>query len=333
MSNIPLSSVKGPQNQSAGPLSGPSIAKNLNATTEEVKNSPLSSTAAIKQRVEKHSHWDQLGTINDKLMTLKDSQGLLEGIQKDLAKIGWEVAKSDDSTAHVSVLVDHLQEKVDGSGKVDGNLQPLQAPPVSSYLMNRVDLVGAKEHAEVLNVQTPTGHQFQLTYRENQTAEESLRHLEKALMSLDVDVSLSETGQLMLTGDRRVINGAWTLSGQGVRVPAGNPVEISPMRAPEALETLKKHIQGDRREASLGLVKELRVRVEGYKQSVSTELSAVRDEANRMGISNPMPKDQLLDLANTIAESISGGDFNDRIHAMRTQANLSRDMVVSALTR
>jgi len=330
MSNIPLSSVKGPQNQSAGPLHGQGIGKNRESV-ESASSTPRTQTALMNLRVQRHSQWRQISEIHEKVVTASEKKSVLDDIHRDVSKVGWELSKAATGSASLSLKLSSIQQKVESTGVVDGNLEALQSPPVASYLMNRVDLISSREEAEVLSIQTPNGQRLQLSYEPGQTAKENLSNIADEMAAIGVEADLSEGGQLRLTGNRSVISGQWIMVGQGVRVPAGDPVTISPMREPQALEALKRHVESGRTEESLSLVRSLRVQIEKVRNEASESLKIAEKEADASGVGSVKADDVAEGLAHSIAKTIDEGDFGTKFHALRTQANMTRQSVVSAL--
>lgn len=297
--------------------------------------------AAIKSSgFQRYNRWALIGYAQQRIGDAQASEQKLalayRQLQQVNAQLGQRARDAEKLAQQIRDLDQRLSEK---DSLLNAELKPkfLSAQARrQSYVMDRVDLTSPKNADERLQMVFPSAAQsVSVALPAASEGREVALLLNKSLAAERIEVSLDDRGQLLFSVDpeqQRKLEEPVLLSGQGIRVPAGNPVPVRLKPAPSELSKLADAVQrGDTQQEQVRLQKLLRTiessmrELKAFRQQVANQLDRVRVE------SAEMTERELAQIQSELVAQLQGGDFTASMTGLVAQANASRDTVVALL--
>ena len=160
--------------------------------------------------------------------------------------------------------------------------------------------------------------------------------LDRALRKEHIQARLNELGKLELSVPelhRRKLDEPVLLSGEGIRIPAGNPVPVQFKAKPGQLTQLGEGIdKGELRQEQqrlrrlLGEIEQSVRELKQFRQRMVKQLDRVKARSQNM------KQQELEQLQGKLGEQLREGGFMGTMSGLLAQANVSRQNVVALLT-
>jgi len=310
--------------------------------TATAANTPrAASTSSVKSSgFARYNRWALIGYAQQRIGDAQASEQKLVLAYRQLQQINTQLGHRTRDAAQLAQQIRALDRQVsEGDSQLNAELKPKLLSPQArrqSYVMDRVDLTSPKNADERLQMVFPSSAQsVSVALPAASQGREVAALLHKSLASERVAVSVDDSGQLVFSVDpseQRKLQEPVLLSGQGIRVPAGNPVPVRLKPAPTELSKLADSVQrGDTQQEQMRLQKLLRT-IEGsmrelkaFRQQVANQLDRVRQETAEM------TESELAQIQRELVSQLHGGDFTASMTGLVAQANASRDTVVALL--
>ncbi|MDX3774316.1 thermonuclease family protein [Chromatiaceae bacterium AAb-1] len=262
----------------------------------------------------------------------------LEQLKRQLISSGSAMtpAIQQQSQKQLQQLEQLVQQK---SSELTPQLEPRRNSPeaISRYLA-RVDLLSERrqpEHIQILLGRT--GNAVSLNLPAGQNAPENLHTVKQAFAQQQIKVDVDQQQRLYFSADQRnarKLQEPWLMSGEGVRVAAGNPVSVKLQQPESALQALSKNAE---RAAS---VQAYRAEIQQVQQRLKESL--VQIQAQRQALVAQLQQAQGVVVADDTAEleyisqqlriGMSSGS-STAVSAVMAQANVTRNLVEFGLAQ
>ncbi|WP_421201427.1 hypothetical protein [Aeromonas enteropelogenes] len=285
--------------------------------------------------------WALIGTAQQKISNAQGGEQALSQIWGALKRLeqqfGQDRAISGDLVSSLKQLEDKLTHT---NAPLTSALKPRLLTPAADnrvyYGSERLDLLSPKTNAERLIFSFPqTSSAVEVTLPAGASEVEVTSLLDKALRQEHIQVRLNELGKLelsVLASHRRKLDEPVLLSGEGIRIPAGNPVPVQFNPKPGPLAQLGESIgKGELQQEQQRLtrlqgeieqsVRELKV----FRQKMITQFGRVKAR------SQILKQEELEQLQGQLVQQLRVG-FMGTISGLQAQANVSRQNVVALLT-
>lgn len=297
-------------------------------------NETQDQSSGIQIKVQRHSQWVLLSQAQSQLARLQGTERSLIASYRELASLSRELERSGSETHQLAQRVRRLKARLEREGQMDGNLQPRQIPARANYILDRIDLLRPREQNERLNIRLPNGAHIALQIPAGGNPRDTLTQLSTQLRRHDIEVSDNGRGQLRLSGTAELLSSPWLFQGQGVRVPAGNPVTIQLAEEDDQLKQLADGLERSdssqerqRLRALLANLEQQRRELENQRQELLRKVAQLRAEAKASDA------DAHSELSESLKKTLKDGDFILQLNALLAQATLSRMSVVALLGR
>jgi|GEM_PF-2014768 len=318
-------------------------APSVPATAETGRAARAGATGAAAVRSSgfaRYNRWALIGYAQQRIGDAQASEQRLVLAYRQLQQINTQLATRAHDAEKLAQQIRSLDRQLsEGDSQLNTELKPKFLSPQArrqSYVMDKVDLTSPKTADERLQMVFPSvGRSVSVALPAASQGREVALLLDKSLAQERIGVSLDDGGQLVFRVDpaeRRKLEEPVLLSGQGIRVPAGNPVPVRLKPAPSELNKLADAVQrGDSQQEQQRLQKLLRTiessmrELKAFRQQVANQLDRVRSE------SAEMTERDLEQVQRELLTQLHGGDFSASMTSLVAQANASRDTVVALL--
>lgn len=221
---------------------------------------------------------------------------------------------------------------------LDAELLPMrQQPEVCRRIFSsRIDLLTPRPQNENINILLGrSGATVSLSLQAGASAEANLQHLQQAFARQQITVQVNAQQQLefsSLDSQKRKLEESWLLTGEGVRVAAGNPVAINLMlplcRLGRLLQTCT---QQNNPVALASLLTEEQQFIRKQLKLIQQQQADLNAHINQ--IAPPIQPEQAIELVNisSLLQQLMQPDSPKAINAFLAQAQASAFLVCFAL--
>lgn len=311
-----------------------------NSLTSRLSGQSASRQTKAVSQPERFNRWTLIGSAQQKISASQSSEQALAIAYRQLKQLERQLNQNQQVSSQLRQQLAELDEAIAGD---DGELTPDLKPKIlspdgnkSAYVLDKVDLLSTKAGSEKLKFFFPsTGHSSTVEIPANATTDDVLIRLQTGLASERIDVQINNDGLLqfsVITDNKRKLDEPVFFSGEGVRIPGGNPIPIKLTPADSELNKLGQGLSaGDIREEQNRLQKLL-----GNIESSMRELKKFRKQMllqmeRAKSQSIEIDEKELARLQQELKQQLGSGDFNNTYSGLLTQANVSRQNVVALL--
>lgn len=287
----------------------------------------------IRVKVQRHGQWALLSQVQTQLSRLQGTERSVINSYRELLSLSRELERTNHQSDELAAKVRQLSQKLKQEGLLDGNLQPRQNPVQESYILDRVDLLSPRSQQEQLAVRLPNGSMLSLQISAGTSLDGTLSQLSSQLKDQGIQVSTNNQGQLRLTGPKSLLTSPWVFQGQGVRVPAGNPVPIQLAPEQDQLSQLANGLENGQVAQEKQRIRTLLATLEQQRRDLENQRQALLRQVAQLRASEKIDPSQESDISSTLKKTLREGDFTLQLNTLMAQATLSRFSVVALLGR
>lgn len=290
----------------------------------------------------KLDNWALIGTAQQRVARAQGSEQALSQVWGELKRLEQQLGQNKSTSGELVDRLKSLEEKLTQPGApLTTELKPRLLATGNdsrvSYSPDRLDLLAPKASAERLTFTFPqTSSSVEVMLPAQAGEAEVASRLDKALRKENIQVRLNELGKLELSVPdqyRRKLDEPVLLSGEGIRIPAGNPVPVQFKPKPGQLTQLGDGIDKGEIKQEQQRLKRLLSQIEHsvrdlkqYRQKMVNQLDKVKARAQNI------EQAELEQLQGDLSTQLKDGGFTGTMSGLLAQANVSRQGVVALLT-
>ncbi|MCF3095891.1 hypothetical protein EHZ86_00810 [Aeromonas australiensis] len=292
--------------------------------------------------VVKLDRWALMGVAQQRIAHAQGSEQALGLIRNELKRIERQLSQQHVAGGDITSRLKQMDELlVEPRGPLTAELKPRLLASANGARINfttePLDLISPRNGAERLVFSFPqSASAVEVQLPAGASQGEIVSRLDKALSKEQIRVQLNELGKLELSiadSQRRKLDEPVLISGEGIRLPAGNPVPVQFKAVPSQLSKLGEGIsQGELRQERQRLQR-LLTEIESsmrdlkqFRQKMVQQLAQVKARAQ------PTNPAELEKVQAILSEQLRGGGFAGTMAGLLAQANVSRQNVVALLT-
>ncbi|MGN5139005.1 hypothetical protein ACTG15_13345 [Aeromonas sp. 164P] len=286
--------------------------------------------------------WALIGTAQQRIAQAQGGEQALSQIWGELKRLeqqlGQNRAASGELVSRLKVLEEKLtQPQAPLTTELKPRLLASAGDSRVSYGSERLDLLTPKSGVERLVFSFPqSSSAVEVMLPAGANESEVVTRLDRALRKEHIQARLNELGKLELSVPelhRRKLDEPVLLSGEGIRIPAGNPVPVQFKAKPGQLTQLGEGIdKGELRQEQqrlrrlLGEIEQSVRELKQFRQRMVKQLDRVKARSQNM------KQQELEQLQGKLSEQLKDGGFMGTMSGLLAQANVSRQNVVALLT-
>ena len=310
-----------------------SSAKSVSAASSTIRSVRL-------PQFERFNSWSYVGAAQQKISETQSSEQALAMAYRQLKQLERQLSQSQQAGSQIRQQIADLDEQIaKQESSLTGDLTPkvLQnAQPKNSYVIDKVDLLSAKPSSEKLQLFFPSSSSaVSIDLPAGESGDALVSRLNQGLAKEQISVAVNGDGALTFSvaaGNSRKLDEAVFFSGEGIRVPAGNPVAIklSPEKSElgklsDGLSQGESQQEQQRLQKLLTNIEQSMRELKQYRRQMLAQLEKVKARTAEMS------EEELNRLQQELQQQLSRGDFSQGFSALVTQANVSRQGVVALL--
>ncbi|WDE05181.1 hypothetical protein SG34_028460 [Thalassomonas viridans] len=305
------------------------------AALNPVNGQAVDTTAADKSQLAKvdtgrFQMWSAIGQLQYKHSQAQGAERSLTQVYRGLLTVAQTSKTNVRHPQQTADQVRQLEARV--SHNLNGALQPklLNANgEQKTYQLGNIDLLTPKA-AETVNLVIPAaGKSVSFLLPAYGQPKDMLDNINRALSPLKISASATPEQKLVFNlpaEQQRMLEEPVLFSGEGIRIPAGNPVPVKLLPQGSDLSELAKIIENDQPDEILSAVKQLKAKTKNTIAQVRHFIGQIHQDAEMS-----LPDIDIGSVQQQLGQTLRQGDFGSRLTALLAQANVSRDTTVALL--
>ncbi|NRQ42919.1 hypothetical protein HRH59_10175 [Rheinheimera sp. YQF-2] len=202
--------------------------------------------------------------------------------------------------------------------------------PVKAGLNHNIDLLSERRQTEQVQILLGrSGGAVSLVLEAGQTAEQNLHTMKQAFSRQQISVEVNQQQHLYFSAearDARKLQEPWLITGQGVRVAAGNPVSVKLQPADSSLAQLGKaaataanvQVYQQQIQQAQQQLKDALAKVQAQRTALQAQLAAIQQSQGSNTELNALSEQLQLDMR---------GGSKSAVSVVMSQANITRSLV------
>ena len=217
--------------------------------------------------------------------------------------------------------------------KPELQLASAQASQQQWQLHQKIDLLSPRPVAETVKVQLGNGQLLQLSFAAGQSAETSLQQIQQVFADAGIEVK-AQAQTLVFSSQKQpaLLQQAWQVQGEGVRLAAGNPIQLKLQAAKNPLTLLADQArQLDNQQAYQAELAQVQQKLQGLMRQVQAERQILLNKLNALqqADSTQMAEQALQTSAELKLQMQTGAAAT--VPAILSQGQITRSLVEFAL--
>lgn len=273
----------------------------------------------------------QLSQTDQTERNIRQAYQALENLRRQLNAPGNSKLSAQQQQQAQQQLAQLEQKLAHSSSGLNADLTPASAQPapVKASLGSNIDLLSERRQNEQVSILLGrSGSAVSISLPAGQSAEQNLHTVQQAFAQQQISVS-SNNQQLYFSAearDARKLQEPWLISGQGVRVAAGNPVSVKLQAADSTLAQLGKaaatadNVQAYSQQIQLAQqqLKDALGKVQAQRAALQAQLVAISQSQNDNTELNALSQQLRIEMQSGSKSSVS---------VVMSQANITRSLV------
>ena len=308
---------------------------------ERTPNQAINKVTAKQEQVDVLSRWSIRGKLSQALAKAEYSEASLRKMYNSLSALSKKLNTQAATAKPSFIQKNDIQSTVKsmqnlaaqpGSG-LNKQLHLISESHVSVRQLNaNIDLLSARPHNEKINLLIGrTGKSVVINLPANQGEAQNLTSIQDAFSQQDIKVELGRNNHLLFSATKEhagLLDETWIMSGEGVRVAAGNPISVPLIEPSSQLEQLAQVAESNSNiQANRDKINQVQQQIRSSilkAQAQRKELSAQLSEVERAATT--MPPSEFTELSNSLSDQMFNAGSNT-ISTIMAQANITHSLV------
>lgn len=329
-------------------LDDQAAAASRSGSQPEATSTTASATAAgssnTAEWVARFQNWSMLGEAQATVAETQASEVALVQTYRQLSQLKSQLGQESAQADALSQRLRQLDQSLQQQSSLDGQLQPTvwsDSGSSQNYVLDKVDLLSAKPANEQVRIYFPSSRSGATVAlpagSSGQTVAESL---DQALQKEGIQVTLSASGQLSFSasqGNERKLSEPMLMSGQGVRVPAGNAVTVRLSAERSTLAELADQVaaadSSQQRQQVQQQIQQLQQQIQQTVQQLRTYRQQVQNQAEQQSrtVESDLSQAELVQSQRQLQLALGQTDYQSIATTLQAQANVTAQTVVALL--
>lgn len=324
----------------------PSASRVPARATESTRATPVSSEQAphrsVRGKAQRHGQWALIAQAQTRIADLQAAEQAVVNAYRQLLQVSRQLEQAGSAQREgLAQQVERLaaQLRAQQPPVLDAELVPTvlrKGGGRASYLLTRVDLLTPRSQPEQLHLVFSGSRQaVELNIPSDAGAQQVVQALREQLAPLGIQAGVNQRQQLEFSvpvAEQARLSAPLLVTGQGIRVPAGNPVPIALEPRPGALDELAGELREGERLAQRERIRQLLSGLEQQRRQLQLHSQQIISRLNQIR-SDTVAVNEAVQLGHQLEAALRDASFTEHVGVLLAQANVSRHAVVALLAK
>lgn len=327
MTQIPVSSINGGSNSPATITSTlKTSAPGATTRAPDIRSLPMDN---IRRRTQQLDQWHQVDRLQKDFQKLDRLESAINTYRSGLGSIT-RLLTNRAPESQVAQAIDGFSSRVQADKVLDLNLLSKPQSIAQSYQVKGLNLVETRSQDETLAVGLPNGEQTSFRLTADAPASDNLVALQQAFSGSQAAPGMKD-GAVVFSGANELMSSPWLFQGEDVRVPRAG-VRL-PMQELTLLDTMRNQVDSGNYDGAKNSVRTLYRNLEQETGLAEQRKSELTQKTQSLGLNRAISIEDIQPDREKMNQILQDRNFANQIQAFRAQANVSKERVISTLTR
>ena len=312
--------------------------------TTTVTSSTGTGTSNTAEWVARFQNWSMLGEAQATVAETQASEVALVQTYRQLSQLKSQLGQESAQADALSQRLRQLDQSLQQQSSLDSQLQPTvwsDSDSSQNYVLDKVDLLSAKPANEQVRIYFPSSRSgATVALPAGSSGQAVAESLDQALQKEGIQVTLGDSGQLNFSasqGHERKLSEPMLMSGQGVRVPAGNAVTVRLSAERSTLAELADQVaaadSSQQRQQVQQQIQQLQQQIQQTVQQLRTYRQQVQNQAEQQSrtVESDLSQAELVQSQRQLQLALGQTDYQSIATTLQAQANVTAQTVVALL--
>jgi len=312
--------------------------------TTTVTSSTGTGTSNTAEWVARFQNWSMLGEAQATVAETQASEVALVQTYRQLSQLKSQLGQESAQADALSQRLRQLDQSLQQQSSLDSQLQPTvwsDSDSSQNYVLDKVDLLSAKPANEQVRIYFPSSRSgATVALPAGSSGQAVAESLDQALQKEGIQVTLGDSGQLNFSasqGHERKLSEPILMSGQGVRVPAGNAVTVRLSAERSTLAELADQVaaadSSQQRQQVQQQIQQLQQQIQQTVQQLRTYRQQVQNQAEQQSrtVESDLSQAELVQSQRQLQLALGQTDYQSISTTLQAQANVTAQTVVALL--
>lgn len=301
-------------------------------------------TSNTAEWVAKFQNWSMLGEAQATVAETQASEVALVQTYRQLSQLKNQLGQDSAQADALSQRLRQLDQSLQQQSSLDSQLQPTvwsDSGSSQNYVLDKVDLLSAKPSHEQVRIYFPSSRSgTNVALPAGSSGQAVADSLDQALQKEGIQVTLDQSGQLSFSaseGNERKLSEPMLMSGQGVRVPAGNAVSVRLSAEKSTLSELADQVaaadSSQQRQQVQQQIQQLQQQIQQTVQQLRSYRQQVQNQAEQQSraVESDLSQAELVQSQRQLQLALGQTDYQSTATTLQAQANVTSQTVVALL--
>jgi len=302
-----------------------------------------SRSSTLQQQLDTLSQWSINADVSRQLAKNQQAEQQIRQLYQQLEQLKkqLDLPQNSGQKQQLSQQLQQMEQQLKlNNSAVTPALQLSSQPATANQwqLNSKIDLLSPRKQPEVLTISLSNSQNIQqkvqLSFPAGQSAEANLQMMQQEFAK--VQVTLEQQGPVLLfsaaAGQSHLLSQPWQMQGEGIRVAAGNPVQVRLQKPEGQLNILAQQAQQmESQQAYQAELNQVQQKLQHMLRQVQSERQVLVAKLNALRMAgNQQSAEQVSVVSQELKVQMQQGAASS-LSAIMAQGNVTRSLVEFAL--
>lgn len=313
------------------------------AKTQAVETEPTkagsSRGGSLQQQLETLSRWSVSADVSHQLAKNQQAEQQIRQLyqQLDQLKKQLDLPQSGGQKQQISQQLQQLENQLKQKNTALTADLLLSSQPQGQHqwqLNSKIDLLSPRKQPELLSIGLADGQKIQLSFPAGQSADANLAMMQQEFAKHQIE--LKQQGPVLIfsaaAGQSHLLSQPWQMQGEGIRIAAGNPVQVRLQKPEGQLTVLAQQAQQmENQQAYQAQLTQVQQKLQQMLRQVQSERQVLVAKLNALRMADSQQSEQQVSVVSQELKVQMQQGAASSLSAIMAQGNVTRSLVEFAL--
>ena len=294
---------------------------------------------ALQQQLDTLSRWSISADVSRQLAKNQQAEQQVRQLYQQLEQLKkqLDLPQSAGQKQQISQQLQQLENQLKSQSTALTPALQLSSQPTGQsqwQLNSKIDLLSPRKQPEVLTIGLADGQKVQLSFPAGQSADAALAMMQQEFAKHQIE--LKQQGPVLIfsagAGQSHLLSQPWQMQGEGIRVAAGNPVQLRLQKPDDQLTLLAQQaLQMESQQAYQAELAQVQQKLQQMLRQVQSERQVLVAKLNALRMAGQQQNEQQVSVVSQELKIQMQQGAASSLSAIMAQGNVTRSLVEFAL--
>jgi hypothetical protein len=295
--------------------------------------------SALQQQLDTLSRWSISADVSRQLAKNQQAEQQIRQLYQQLEQLKkqLDLPQSAGQKQQISQQLQQLENQLKNQNSALTPAFQLSSQPTGQsqwQLNSKIDLLSPRKQPELLSIGLADGQKVQLSFPAGQSADAAFAMMQQEFAKHQIE--LKQQGPVLLfstgPGQSHLLSQPWQMQGEGIRVAAGNPVQLRLQKPDGQLTLLAQQAQQmESQQAYQAELAQVQQKLQQMLRQVQSERQVLVAKLNALRMADQQQSEQQVSVVSQELKIQMQQGAASSLSAIMAQGNVTRSLVEFAL--